>query len=103
MAKRSYKFTAKKHTKQGMASSALALLALILLVLGLVLSFRKAGKAGAAAGLVGFASMAASFAGFVFGVRGFHEEDVYYFFSQIGVVLNGILFILWVLIFVAGM
>lgn len=103
MAKRSYKFTAKKHTKQGMASSALALLALILLALGILLSFRMAGAAGTAAGLVGFLSMAASFAGFIYGVRGFQEEDVYYLFSQIGVVLNGVLFILWMLIFVAGM
>ena len=33
----------------------------------------------------------------------FREDDVYYLFSQIGMIVNGSLFILWTLIFVAGM
>jgi len=103
MAKRTYKFTAKKHTKQGIASAALALLALILLIGGLFLSYRMEGKAGTAAGIIGFLSMAGAFAGLVLGVRSFQEEDAYYYFSQIGVIFNGTLFVLWMLIFVAGM
>ena len=41
--------------------------------------------------------------GFVFGIRGFQEDEVYYLFSKLGVGLNGVLFILWMLIFIAGM
>lgn len=103
MAKRSYKFTAKKHTKQGTASTILGFLALILLIAGIFASYRMAGNAGTIAGITGFLSMAGALAGFVLGVRGFQEEDAYYLFSQIGVIFNGVLFVLWMLIFVAGM
>lgn len=103
MAKRSYKFTDKKHTKQGIASSLLGLGALILLTVGLMMAYGRSGGAGPVVGLMGFLSMVFSFIGFVLGGRGFQEEDVYYLFSRIGIGLNGVLFILWMLIFVAGM
>ena len=103
MAKRSYKFTDKKHTKQGIASSVLGIAALVLLTAGVLLAYRMAGEAGAAAGLMGFLSLIFSILGFVLGIRGFREDEVYYFFSKVGVGLNGILFILWMLIFIAGM
>lgn len=103
MAKRSYKFTDKKHTKQGIISSILGLAALILLAAGIITAYGMEGGAGPSAALMGFLSMAFSIIGFVLGARGFHEEDAYYLFSKIGIGLNGVLFILWVLIFVAGM
>lgn len=103
MAKRSYKFTDKKHTKQGLASTAFGAAALLLLGIALWMAFRQSGAAGSIIGFLGLWSMLFSAAGFVLGTRGFREEDVYYLFSQIGVVLNGALFILWVLIFIAGM
>ena len=57
MAKRSFKFTDKKHTKQGIASSVLGIAALVLLTAGVLLAYRMAGEAGAAAGLMGFLSL----------------------------------------------
>lgn len=103
MAKRSYKFTDKKHTRQGIISTLLGAAALILLAAGLAAAYSMAGGAGPAAALMGFLSMVFSVIGFVLGARGFQEDEVYYLFSKIGIALNGLLFILWVLIFVAGM
>ena len=103
MAKRSYKFTDKKHTKQGIISCILGAASLVLLVSGLVTAYGMAGGAGSLAALMGFLSMAFSIIGFVLGARGFQEEDVYYLFSKIGIGMNGILFVLWALIFVADM
>lgn len=103
MAKRSYKFTDKKHTKQGMLSSALGMAALILLALGVYLSYQMSGNAGSYTGLLGLFSMLFAAVGFVLALKGFQEEDAYYLFSQIGVVLNGLLFVVWVLIFIIGM
>ena len=76
MARRSYKFTDKKHTKQGLLSVACGGTALIL---------------------------TASVVGFVLALRGFQEEDVYVISSQIGVVVDGLLFILWAMVCVIGM
>lgn len=103
MAKRSYKFTDKKHTKQGMVSTLLGVTGVALLIAGVITAYRMAEGAGSVTALMGFLSMAFSVIGFLLGARGFQEEDVYYFFSRIGIGLNGVLFILWVLIFVAGM
>ena len=103
MARRSYKFTDKKHTKQGLLSVACGGVALILTAVSLSLAFRMAGQAGSLVGLLGVLAMACSAVGFVLAVRGFQEEDVYYLFSQIGAVANGILFILWALVCMLGM
>lgn len=103
MAKRSYKFTDKKHTRQGIVSSLLGIIAFVLLVAGLLISYHMFGAGGPYVGLMGFLSLIFSVMGFVLGARGFHEEEVYYFFSKIGVGLNGILFVLWMLIFIEGM
>jgi len=103
MARRSYKFTDKKHTKQGMVSSGLGLLALLMMALAVFMAYRLSGNAGSYTGLLGLLSMLFSAVGFVLAVKGFQEEDAYYLFSQIGAFLNGALFILWVLIFIIGM
>ena len=103
MKKRSYKFTDKKHTKQGICSTLLGLAALILLSVGVGMAYQTFGNARSMAGLLGLLSMLASVLGFVLAIQGFREDDVYYLFSPIGMIVNGSLFILWTLIFVAGM
>ena len=103
MARRTYKFTDKKHTRQGMVSTGLGVSSLLLLCVAFGMAFKSAGTAGSFAGLWGAFSMVGAAVGFVLGVRGFQEEDVYYLFSQLGIELNGILFILWTLIFIIGM
>lgn len=103
MAKRTYKFTDKKHTKKGISSTVLGLVSIGMLAIGVGMAYRTFGNAGNVAGLLGILSMLAAILGFFLAIRGFQEDDVYYLFSQIGMVLNGALFILWILIFVVGM
>ena len=103
MARRNYKFTDKKHTRQGLMSMGMGAAALVFTVLALSLAYRMSGGAGSAAGLLGVLAMLFSVPGFVLAVRGFREEDVYYAASQIGAVLNGILFIGWALVCMIGM
>ena len=103
MARRRYKFTDKKHTKQGLISTGLGVAALVLLCIALGMAFKSGGNAGSIVGLCAAFSTAGSAAGFVLAVKGFQEEEVYYLFSQIGVLVNAILFIIWVLIFIVGM
>ena len=96
MVRRSYKFTDKKHTKQGLLSVACGGTALILTAASLSLAYQRSGQAGVFA-------MLASVVGFVLALRGFQEEDVYVISSQIGVVVDGLLFILWAMVCVIGM
>ena len=103
MARRSYKFTDKKHTKQGLLSVACGGTALILTAASLSLAYQRSGQAGSIVGLLGVFAMLASVVGFVLALRGFQEEDVYVISSQIGVVVDGLLFILWAMVCVIGM
>ncbi len=103
MLRRSYKFTDKKHTKQGLASVACAAAALSLTALALLLAYRRGGQAGSIVGLLGLLAMLLSVTGFVLALRGFREEDVYLISSQVGVVIDGLLFILWAVVCVIGM
>lgn len=103
MARRSYKFTDKKHTKQGLLSVGCAGLSLLFTALSLMLAYRGAGKAGSIVGLFGVLAMLGSAAGFVLALRGFREEDVYLISAQVGVAVNGLLFILWAFVCVIGM
>lgn len=103
MARRVYKFTDKRHTKLGIFSTVLGMIALLLLSAGIWMAYEMSGNAGSVTGLLGLLSMLIAAIGFFMALQGFHEEEAYYLFSQIGLLLNGILFILWVLIFVVGM
>ena len=131
MVRRSYKFTDKKHTKQGLMSVACAAAsliftgisleiaygksgqagsivgcggtALILTAASLSLAYQRSGQAGSIVSLLGVFAMLASVVGFVLALRGFQEEDVYVISSQIGVVVDGLLFILWAMVCVIGM
>ena len=77
--------------------------ALVLTGVSLALSYQSAGAAGSVVGLLGILGMLASAAGFVLALRGFREEDVYYMSANIGVGLNGVLFLLWAFVCVVGM
>ena len=103
MARRIYKFTDKKHTRQGMVSVATGVVSMFLLVITLTMAYRSSGNGSAWMGLWGALGLLSTVLGILLAVKGFQEEDVYYLFSQIGVVLNGLFFILWVLIFILGM
>ncbi|MEI3521325.1 MAG: DUF6142 family protein [Anaerosacchariphilus sp.] len=77
MVRRSYKFTDKKHTKQGLLSVACGGTALILTAASLSLAYQRSGQAGSIVSLLGVFAMLASVVGFVLALRGFQEEDVY--------------------------
>ena len=53
MARRNYKFTDKKHTRQGLMSMGMGAAALVFTVLALSLAYRMSGGAGSAVGLLG--------------------------------------------------
>lgn len=103
MARRAYKFTDKKHTKLGIFSTVMGIVSLVLLSVGIWMAYQMSGNAGSVTGLLGLLSMLTAAVGFFLALQGFHQEDAYYLFSQVGLLLNGLLFILWVLIFVVGM
>lgn len=103
MRRRSYKFTDKRHARGGIAASAAGLVSLLLLVGSISLSYLQHGASGIYVGMAGGAAFLISIAGMVLGIRSYHEEERYYFFSGLGCFLNGVLLIAWVSILMLGM
>lgn len=94
MARRSYKFTDKKHTKQGICSAGFAEAALVFTGVSLLLAYRMAGQAGSLVGLLGVLAMVCSAVGFVLAVRGFRKRMCIICFHRLAQWPMAILFIL---------
>lgn len=94
--KRGYKFTEKKHSKRGIASTVLALLLLAVYVTFLVLAVQGKGNLSVYFGSAGVLAMLASFAGIVFAAGSMREENSFQLFPRLGLFLSMLSVACWV-------
>ena len=92
---RSYKFTDKHHSKGGILATVAGSIALICTLVDLYFVYKAKGEAGEIVALFGMIALICSIYGVVVGKRSFKEEEVYYVFSRIGLIVNLILVIFW--------
>ena len=88
------RFSDKKHPKHGIISVVLGVLSIIILL--------TKGRAGMEIGALGLATMVLSIIGFVLAVRCNKEEDIYHVTPAVGSVLNGIMILLFMVLFIKG-
>ena len=96
MKKRKIKFTDKKHSRNGILSTILGAVSaglLFCLLAAAYLTSGQAGKAGAVLGLLAFFVACA-------GAR--REEDSYRLFPDLGIGINGLLLVGFVMIYIMG-
>ncbi len=67
-----------------------------------VFSVRNAGQGGLNTGAYGFSSMAAAIMGLWYGILSFTEDDCNYILARIGMALEGIILLIWVIIIFTG-
>ena len=101
--RKSYKFSNKKHSKNGILSSVLALFAVIVLIAAIIISTIYKGNAGILTGTLAALGFLAAIVGFILSAASFREVDKLYRFSWIGIIANGILFILFGIIIIGGL
>lgn len=101
--RKQYKFSDKKHSRLGIASSILALLAIAALVIAIVLATKAAGEGGRIVGILGAAGFVLSLAGVVCGLVAFRQTDVYYRFAWMGLIASGIIWLIMAILMVAGL
>lgn len=97
---RRYIFTNKRESKKGILSSALGAIAIISVILALYGTFQNQGQAQVRYGMAVLFSLLFALAGIVLGILSKLEQDRFYVFSYLGIVLNlvailGIGFILY--------
>ena len=96
------KFSDKKPSKAALLSDGLAALALALLIVAVIVSTAAKGNAGIAVGTMTIFGLLSSVIGFIAAVRSFRETDILLKYSWIGVIANGILFLVVAFITVSG-
>ena len=90
MKKRKIKFTDKKHSRNGILSTILGAVSAGLLFCLLAAAYLTSGQAGKAC------------AGAWYGVLGRREEDSYRLFPDLGIGINGLLLVGFVMIYIMG-
>ena len=100
--KLSLRFTGRKHAGGGIVSLVMAVIAWIVFIALCVYSSATGGNAAYVAGVLGMADAVFSLAGMIFAFKGFQERDVFYVLPTVGMVLNGILFVIYFSLYFMG-
>jgi hypothetical protein len=93
---RSYKFTDKHHSKKGILSSAAGALSFILTNVAMYISYTNKGDGENYLAVFGFLAIIFCICGLIAANQSLKEEEVYYFFGRVGMILNLFLFVLWI-------
>ncbi len=88
VSKRKYKFTRKRQSQAGIASTAAGVAALLCVASVTAIAYLESGAAGKIIAIPGFLALLLSLLGFVKGIKGIREEDTYRLFPWLGFILN---------------
>lgn len=86
----------------GIASFVIGIVVILGFIAISVISGLKGGKGGFILGLIGILLLALSVTGFVLSYKAFKKKDIFYRFPVIGAVLNGLMTILFLVIYLLG-
>ena len=87
---RKFIFTDKKESKKGIFSAALGAMSLVSLILTVYFTWQNQGTAYVRYGVVALLCLIFAVAGLVGGIMARAEEDKFYLFAWIGIVLNAL-------------
>ncbi|MFR8172804.1 MAG: DUF6142 family protein [Marvinbryantia sp.] len=97
-----YSFTEKKNSVNGIISTIMGSISLVFLLAMIYASYYMRGDAGIYAGAFGVSGLMFALAGFIVGVSSFSEKNIKYKYPKIGSVLSGIVFVLWLALYLIG-
>lgn len=94
--------TDKRHPPIGIASFVFCIISFILFAIACFMSGQKGGNGGLNVGIIGTISFLISIIGFIMAWLGLHQEDIRPLFPAIGSVINGLLVILYMILYILG-
>ncbi len=105
MAVKRYKYsvTNKKYAAKGVVSSVCGGISAGVLCVASLCSLAFHGNGGIYLGAMGLAAFGISIYGFALGLKGFSEKHRDQKFCKIGSMLNGVIMIIWLALFLAGL
>ncbi len=100
--RRKIQFTDKKHPFMGIVSALIALSSLIMMFVLFVCSGNARGQGGIVFGYLGICNLILFFVGFVVSLRCYKQEDIYVTTPTIGSIVNGIIIIIYLILYIMG-
>lgn len=97
-----FKFSDKKHSVRGLISLAMGILSCVCLLVLFSISSLSAGNGGLILGVVGLAMCFFSIIGAIVGVKACKEKEIYYNAPIIGLILNGFLSVIYLILYMLG-
>lgn len=94
MRRKSYMFTNKSHSDIGKMSAALGVISTVSICLVIYFSYRQDGGMNPKLGAAAFFALLFSLGGEVLGIMSRLEKDKFYFFPNVGIILNTIVIII---------
>lgn len=100
--KESIQFSGRNHTLVGVLSGIIGLLVIMGFIALAIISGLYGGKGGLVIGIMGILLFALAVIGFVLSYKGLKQRDVFLRFPMIGIISNGIMLLLLVIMYVMG-
>lgn len=100
--KRGVKFSDKKHSIKGIISIVIGLVSLVALIVLFYLSAKTKGGGSINLGLVGVIILILSILAITLSYQGYKERDIHHYVPVIGLILNGLLFLVLFILYIVG-
>lgn len=97
-----YSFAEKKNSVNGIIATIMGTVSLVFLLAMIYASYYMRGEAGIYAGAFGVSGIIFALAGFILGIYSFSEKNIKYKYPKIGSVLSGIVFVIWLALYLIG-
>lgn len=98
----SIQFSGRKHTKLGILSAVIGLMAVLGFITLSIISGIYGGGGGLLIGIAGICLFFIALLGFILSYKELKQRDIYYKFPMIGIITNGIMLILLMIIYILG-
>jgi hypothetical protein len=95
-------FSVRRHTGIGIASAIIGIVVILGFIAVAIISGLAGGQGGFVLGVAGILLLALSITGFVLSYRALKKKDIFYRFPVIGAVLNGLMVILFLVLYLLG-
>ena len=97
-----FKFSGRNHSIKGLISVIIGGITLLALIILSVISSLSGGNGGLILGIIGMVLFVISIAGFILGIKSCREKEIFYTAPVVGMVLNGLLSLVFFVLYMVG-
>jgi hypothetical protein len=95
-------FSGRRHSKTGIISAFIGVAVVLGFLSISIISGLAGGNGGYILGVIGILLFCLAFFGFILAYRAFKKKDIFYHFPIVGIIINGIMTVLLLIIYILG-